>query len=205
MNELLVQFIPGALECRNPYYPSLSDAPHQSVPTSSLMVYNLQLLFWYKFLAWQKSGCPEQELAQVSLRKRGLLWIFTQQNCRKWKSGQAVTVHLWGHRINPSLCLSAPWALTASFSKRHLVSGKDTVLFPHSQGQVSAVASVFITLILTPTPSDPLLYFPTSSGLWNLLLFRFSEYLAQDGSHVPCENVWLRIGQMSIPGPIIYS
>lgn len=69
MNELLVQFIPGALECRNPYYPSLSDAPHQSVPTSSLMVYNLQLLFWYKFLAWQKSGCPEQELAQVSLKK----------------------------------------------------------------------------------------------------------------------------------------
>ena len=96
MNELLVQFIPGALECRNPHYPSLSDAPHQSVPTSSLMVYNLQLLFWYKFLAWQKSGCPEQELAQVSLRKRGLLWIFTQQNCRKWKSGQAWWAAIYG-------------------------------------------------------------------------------------------------------------
>lgn len=106
MNELLVQFIPGALGCRKPHYPSLPDAPHQSVPTS-LMVYNLQLLFWYKFLAWQKSGCPEQELVQVSLKNRGLLWIFTQQNCR---SGKVVRLSLAISGVTGStlLCLSVP-------------------------------------------------------------------------------------------------
>lgn len=131
MNELLVQFIPGALGCRKPHYPSLPDAPHQSVPTS-LMVYNWQLLFWYKFLAWQKSGCPEQEFVQVSLKNRGLLWIFTQQNCRKWKSGQAVTLHLWGHRINSSLlvCASLLPGPSQCHSLRHLASVKHSSVPP---------------------------------------------------------------------------
>lgn len=127
------------------------------------------------------------------------------QEVEKWSGCHSPSLGSQDQLFSASLCLSAPWTLIVSFSKRHLASVKHTVLFPHSQGQVSVVASVFMSVTLTPTPSDPLLHFPTPSKLWNLPLFRFSEYLAQDGSHVPCENIWLRIGQMSIPGPIIYS
>ena len=104
------------------------------------------------------------------------------QEVEKWSGCHSPSLGSQDQLFSASLCLSAPWTLIVSFSKRHLASVKHTVLFPHSQGQVSVVASVFMSVTLTPTPSDPLLHFPTPSKLWNLPLFRFSEYLAQDGS-----------------------
>lgn len=38
--------------------------------------------------------------------------------------------YLWGHRVNASLCLPAPWDVTLLSSKRHLASVKHMALLP---------------------------------------------------------------------------